>query len=183
TASQWFADTQGSNFVGAFARSVYGGPVPIDTVDTGHWTDGLKYNGQYCVMDPVLNYGERRSWTSLDQAALRAVGGGPAPVLRPPAPPPPAPPPPPPPPPPAPSLPPVGGSGRLPVLVSGTGGAVYVYARGSDGNLAYTGQSFTPFPGFAGTVRTAVADFNADGVADYAFATGPGTGARGRAVD
>jgi hypothetical protein len=186
TATQWFGDTQGGNFVGAFARSVYGGPVPIDTVDTGHWADGLKINGQYCVMDPVLNYGERRTWTSLDQAALRDIGWAAGVAVSPPVTPPTAPPPPPlpPPPPPPPQLPPVGGTARLPVLVSGTGdGVVYVYARGSDGNLAYTGRSYVPFTGFAGTVRTAVADFTGDGVADYAFATGPGTGAKVRVID
>jgi hypothetical protein len=34
--------------------------------------------------------------------------------------------------------------------------------------------SFDPFPGFAGGVRTSVADFNGDGTADVATATGPG---------
>jgi hypothetical protein len=35
--------------------------------------------------------------------------------------------------------------------------------------------SATPFPGFAGSLRTAAADFNADGVPDLAVGTGPGT--------
>ena len=70
------------------------------------------------------------------------------------------------------------------MLVSGSGdGKVYVYARGGDGNLAYTGQSFTPFAGFTGTIRTAVADFNGDHIADYAFATGSGTAAKVRIVN
>src|SRR5581483_8325955 len=95
----------------------------------------------------------------------------------------PPPPPPPPSPPPA-TLPPVGTADRLPVLVSGAGdGTAYVYARGTDGNLAYTGRSFVPFPGSTGTVRTAVADFTGDGVADYAFATGAGTAAQVRVID
>jgi hypothetical protein len=82
------------------------------------------------------------------------------------------------------TLPPVGGPSRLPVLVSGAAdGRVYVYARGEDGNLAYTGQAFTPFSGFTGTVRTAVADFDGDRVADYAFATGAGTAARVRIMN
>ena len=58
-----------------------------------------------------------------------------------------------------------------------------MYAREADGNLADTGQSFTPFAGFMGVVRTAVADFNGDGIADYAFATGSGTAAQVRIVN
>src|SRR4029077_9848718 len=52
-----------------------------------------------------------------------------------------------------------------------------------DGNLAFTGQSFTPFAGFTGTIRTAVADFNGDHIADYAFATGSGTAAKVRIIN
>ena len=82
------------------------------------------------------------------------------------------------------TLPPVGGPARLPVLVSGSmDGRVHVYARGEDGNLSHTGQSFTPFDGFAGPIRTAVADFDGDRIADYAFATGAGTAARIRIVN
>ncbi|HVL13493.1 MAG TPA: VCBS repeat-containing protein, partial [Gemmata sp.] len=66
---------------------------------------------------------------------------------------------------------------------SGPNGRVDVYARGTDGNLAFTEKSFTPFAGFGGAVRTAVADFNGDGVADYAFATGAGTAAKVRVVN
>jgi hypothetical protein len=53
---------------------------------------------------------------------------------------------------------------------------VYVYTTNANGTLTATGQSFDPFPGFTGTVRTTVADFNGDGVPDYAFITGPGAG-------
>jgi len=52
-----------------------------------------------------------------------------------------------------------------------------------DGNLAPTGQSFAPFGGFTGTVRTAVADFDGDQIADYAFATGAGTAACVRIIN
>jgi len=70
------------------------------------------------------------------------------------------------------------------VLVSGAGdGRVYVYARGTDGNLAYTGRSFQPFGDFTGPIRTAVADFNGDHIADYAFTTGAGTAAMVRIVN
>ena len=37
-----------------------------------------------------------------------------------------------------------------------------------------SGSPSTPFPGFAGGVRTAAADFNGDGVADLVVGTGPG---------
>ena len=58
-----------------------------------------------------------------------------------------------------------------------------VYARGTDGNLAATGQSFTPFAGYNGIVRTAVGDFNGDHITDYAFATGAGTTAQVRVIN
>ena len=41
----------------------------------------------------------------------------------------------------------------------------------------------TPFPGLAGGVRTAAADFNADGVADVVVGTGPGSPTRVRVLD
>ncbi|MBX9580938.1 MAG: autotransporter-associated beta strand repeat-containing protein [Gemmataceae bacterium] len=44
-----------------------------------------------------------------------------------------------------------------------------------DGTLK---AGLNPFPGFAGGVRTALADFNRDGVADPVLGTGPGTTAR-----
>ncbi len=184
TAPQWFNKIQGSRFVGPNAVSVYGGPVPVYS-DHAHWADGVTINGQAVSLDPTLNYGTRVTWTSLDQAAVRDIGWAAGVVVSPPTvPPPPAPPPPPPPSPPPVVLPPVGDKARLPVLVSGTNdGKVLVYARGTDGNLAYTGQSFTPFAGFTGIVRTAVADFNGDGTADYAFATGSGTAAQIRIIN
>jgi hypothetical protein len=70
------------------------------------------------------------------------------------------------------------------VLVSGAGdGKVYVYARGTDGNLADTGRSFQPFAGFTGAIRSAVGDFDGDGIADFAFTTSAGTAARVRIVN
>jgi hypothetical protein len=41
----------------------------------------------------------------------------------------------------------------------------------------------TPFPGFTGPVRTAVADFNGDGVPDTAAVIGPGGGSLVRIID
>ncbi|HVL13381.1 MAG TPA: matrixin family metalloprotease, partial [Gemmata sp.] len=169
TSNQWFSLIQSGRFVGPRAQSLNGGPVPLDA-SRAHWADGVTVDGREASLDPTMSRGRRVTWSSLDQAALRDIGwGAGSPVSAPTVPPavPPAVPPTVPP-----TLPPVGGASRLPVLVSGPNGRVDVYARGADGNLAFTGKSFTPFAGFGGAVRTAVADFNGDGVADYAFATG-----------
>jgi hypothetical protein len=175
TAPQWYGKVQGSYFFGSYAKGVYGAPVPLNS-DHSHWADGITVGGQPVLLDPVLNYGTRVTWSALDQAGLRDVGWAAGVPVSPPVPPPPSPPPV--------TLPPVGGPSRLPVLVSGAAdGRVYVYARGENGNLAYTGQAFSPFSGFTGPIRTAVADFDGDRVADYAFATGAGTTARVRIVN
>jgi hypothetical protein len=188
TAPQWYSKVQGSYFIGANAEAAYGGAVPLNA-DHSHWADSITVNGQPVSLDPVLNYGTRVTWSTLDQSALRDIGWAAGVMVSPPVPPPPPPPPPPPlppPPPPTPppvTIPPVGGDARPPVLVSGAGdGKVYVFARGSDGNLAATGRSFQPFAGFTGTIRSAVADFDGDHIADYAFATGAGTTAQVRIV-
>ena len=166
TAPQWYNEVQGNYFFGSHATGVYGAPVPLNG-DRSHWADTITVNGQPVSLDPVLNYGTRVTWSVLDQAGLRDVGWAAGVPVSPPVPPPPPPPPV--------TLPPVGGTDRLPVLVSGVAdGRVQVYARGEDGNLSHTGQSFAPFPGFTGPIRTAVADFDGDRIADYAFATGAG---------
>jgi hypothetical protein len=181
TAPQWFSHIVGGRFTGPHTTSLYGGPLSVSG-EGSHWADGITYQGQPLAMDPILNYGTRVTWTPLDQASLRDLGWANGSPVSPPVTPPTVPPPPVSPPPAG--LPPVGMPGRLPVLVSGVGdGMVYVFARGTDGNLAYTGQSFQPFAGFTGTVRTAVADFNNDGVADYAFATSAGGPAQVRVID
>lgn len=61
---------------------------------------------------------------------------------------------------------------------SDTGEAVTVY--NPDGTTAY---SVTPFPGATGGVRTATADFNADGVPDVVAGTGPGSPAQVCVID
>lgn len=182
TAPQWFSRVQGSNFVGSNAETVYGGAVPLYG-DHAHWANGLAVSGQRASLDPVLNFDTRVTWSNLDEAALRDIGWAAGIMVSPPAPPAPPPPPPPPAPPPV-TLPPVGGDARPPVLVSGAGdGKVYVYARGTDGNLAYTGRSFQPFAGFTGAIRSAVGDFDGDGIADFAFTTSAGTAASVRIVN
>ncbi|MCE9563071.1 MAG: FG-GAP-like repeat-containing protein [Planctomycetes bacterium] len=172
TATQWFSKVQNGTFTGTNSEAVYGAAVPVYS-DSAHWSNGLKYNGQFAVMDPVLNRGERRTWTSLDQAALQDVGWAAGSVVSPPVTPPVVPPP----------VSPPSTATVPPVLVSGQSGQVAVYARGQAGTLASTGKMFTPFAGYTGTVRTAVADFNGDGVSDYAFTAGAGLTARTRIMD
>jgi VCBS repeat protein/FG-GAP repeat protein len=177
TAPQWHGKVSGAYFNGSYATGVYGAPVPLNA-DRSHWADTVTINGQPVSLDPVLNYGARVTWSVLDQSALRDIGWAAGATVSPPT----MPPSPPPPSPPV-TLPPVGGESRLPVLVSGANdGRVHVYARGGDGNLAYTGKSFTPFAGYTRTIHTAVADFDGDRIADYAFSTGAGTGARVRII-
>lgn len=171
TAAQWFAKVNNGAFTGANAVAAYGGAVPVAS-DGAHWATNTLYNGQIAAMSPVLQRGVRHTWTSLDQAALLDVGwrsgtGVSPPPTSPPVTPPTSPPPPPPP-----------AVTGVPVLVSGAGGRVAVYARNGSGALAYTGLTFTPFGNFTGQVRAAVGDFNGDGVADYAFTTTAGIGAR-----
>jgi hypothetical protein len=178
TAPQWHGRVSGSYFFGPNARAIYGAPVPL-SADRAHWANSIVVNAQPVALDPSLNFGTRVTWSTLDQAGLRDLGWAAGAVVSPPTVPPP-----PPAPPPSPDLSRVGTKERLPVLVSGSGdGRVYVYARGVDGNLAYTGQAFTAFAGYSGAVRTAVADFTGDGIADYAFTTGRGAPAQVRVID
>jgi hypothetical protein len=175
TAPQWNAQISGSFFVGPNSQAVYGGPVPLNG-DRAHWADNLTVGGQPVELDPTLNHGVRVSWSSLDQAALLDLGWSSGSVV-PPLPPPPVVPPSPPPPVVPPTL-----SGT-PVLVSTPDGKVDLYVRASEGTLTFSGRTFTPFSGYTGTVRTAVGDFNGDGVADYAFTAGSGIWARTRIIN
>lgn len=60
------------------------------------------------------------------------------------------------------------------VYVSATGGEVAIYQTGSDGKLYLNTGSFTPFPGYTGTVRMTSADLNGDGILDTIYAMGTG---------
>jgi uncharacterized delta-60 repeat protein len=61
----------------------------------------------------------------------------------------------------------------MPVAVSAGTGSVKVYQTARTNDLAYT-HDIIPFPGFAGPMRTATADFNNDKVDDLILASGPG---------
>src|SRR5207247_637333 len=70
------------------------------------------------------------------------------------------------------------------VVLSGfADGSVQGFYQGADGLLTPAGSRFQPFPGFAGAIRSVVADFNGDGVLDAAFGTGSGTAAQVRVID
>jgi FG-GAP-like repeat/FG-GAP repeat len=199
TATQWFSQVSNNAFTGSHAEAIYGGPVPVTWGAGGELAD-VKVNGLSPVMNLDLSPGVRTApFTPLDWALLADIGwsvaadatttGTVPPVVSPPVSPPPpvappvvSPPVVPPTVPPAPAQPPVS-SDAPPVLVSGPNGVVEVFEQGTNGNLTFTGQSFTPFPGFTGTIRTAVGDFNGDQVPDYAFVTGSGTAAEVRIID
>ncbi|VTT97326.1 peptidase m10a and m12b matrixin and adamalysin : Calx-beta domain-containing protein OS=Singulisphaera acidiphila (strain ATCC BAA-1392 / DSM 18658 / VKM B-2454 / MOB10) GN=Sinac_5612 PE=4 SV=1: Peptidase_M10: FG-GAP: VCBS [Gemmataceae bacterium] len=167
TAPQWFSKVQGGSFTGGNSVAAHGRAVPVSS-DAAHWAVNTTHAGQAAAMAPVLQYGVRHTWTSLDQAALLDVGWRAASPVTPPTSPPPPPPPP---------------VTAAPVLVSGSAGQVAVYARNGTGSLAYTGTTFTPFAVYSTAVRTAVGDFNGDGVADYAFVIGAGRVARVQVVN
>ncbi len=166
-APAWFNQISGGAFLGPSAQSVYGGPVPLSP-DAAHWADGLTVAGQPVSLDPVLTAGTRIPLSSLDFAALRDIGwtvsglGGPTPP---------------------PFTPPVLGNTNPVVLTGPTDGSARIYQLSGDGTLAPTGAPQYPFPGFTGVIRSTVADFNADGVPDYAFATGAGPAATVRIFD
>ncbi|HJZ58790.1 MAG TPA: VCBS repeat-containing protein, partial [Gemmataceae bacterium] len=177
TAPAWFAQVSGGTFHGPNAQAIYGGPVPV-YADSAHWADGITINGQPVAMDPIASLGIRVSFSSLDYAGLADLGWS---VSATPTSPPVVPPPPPPPPV---VVPPLGNPGTKPVILTGPAdGSAQAFVMTADGQLTPVGGRMVPFPGFTGVIRATVADFNGDGTADYAFATGAGTNARVRVID
>lgn len=171
TASTWYSDVSGSQFVGSTAESLYGGPVPLSP-DRAHWADGTTVNGQRTSLDPYLTLGARTTMSSLDYAGLQDVGWSISGVSG------------------VPDSsgsftpPPVSPSGGTPVVLTGpTDGSAQAYELGANNTLTAIGSRVYPFSGFNGVIRSTVADFNGDGVADYAFATGSGTAATIRIYD
>jgi hypothetical protein len=170
TAPRWKALSSGGTFHGASAMAVYGGAVP-ESPEGAHWADGITVNGHAVSLDPVLNYGTRVGWSSLDAAALHDLGWVTAASV---VSPPPVSPPPPPPPPPPPMFTPVPLGHSQPVAMAGTGDGVVRFYTEVNGTLTPTGQQFIPFPGYRGVIRVAAGDFNGDGAQDYAFTVGAG---------
>lgn len=161
TSTQWNNLVSGSSFVGSHAEAVYGGPVPVSTA---HWANGVSINGQQAVMDPVLNYGQRLNWTTLDAAALQDLGwSASTPSLASP--------------PTSPTSPPTNNIDLTNIqsvaFTGGTDGTVYMYTV-VNGVLSNTGQQITPFAGYHGVIRIAAGHFTSDGVQDYALTIGSG---------
>ncbi|MBX9582616.1 MAG: hypothetical protein K2X87_20100 [Gemmataceae bacterium] len=186
TAPGWDRYSQNGSFVGPAAAAVYGGPVPLSP-DGAHWADGVRSDGRSASLDPHIPAGTRTTLTALDYAALRDVGwrvtgvpglsdspapAGPGPVVAVP----------------------LGspllevapdrrvGTTRLALLTGPRDGSAQAVTVDPAGRVAAAGDRIIPFPGFAGVVRSAVADFDGDGTTDFAFATGTGPAATVRVV-
>ncbi|MFO0797800.1 MAG: FG-GAP-like repeat-containing protein [Gemmataceae bacterium] len=175
TSSRWTAQVSGSTFVGPNAVAVYGGPVPL-AAGGSHWRDGVTVNGQPASLDPTTTTGTRIPFSALDFAALEdlgwTVGDGTTstPVTTQ-----------------ATSRPWSGTwtslAGRDVVVLSGvTAGTARVFVANAAGTLTAVGPTITPFVG-GSVVRATVGDFNGDGTADLAFATGPGATAAVRILN
>ncbi|HEX4613942.1 MAG TPA: hypothetical protein VH092_37520, partial [Urbifossiella sp.] len=165
TSPEWNTLTATGKFTGPTAQAVYGGPVPIST-DGDHWAHGITVGGQPVAMDPYADLGTRVPESALDYAGLKDLGWtisdvpgvpGAAASFTPPVS--------------------VGTQGTPVVLTGATDGTAQVYTLRSDDTLAPAGPPQTPFARYAGVIRSVVADFNGDGVDDYAFATGAGVAA------
>jgi hypothetical protein len=171
TASQWFDQISGRTFTGPNAEAVFGGPVPV-TADGGHWADGLTIGGQPVSLDPTVHSGVRVPFSPLDFAAVKDLGWSvdatattlpptfDGPVFTPPW----------------------VQATSPPVVLSGDGTA-QAFTLSASGQLVAASPVLTPFPGFGGVVRSAVGDFNGDGVPDFVFGTGPGIAATVRIIN
>jgi hypothetical protein len=178
TSTKWFSEVSGTTFTGPNAEKIYGGAVPLTWSNSE--LNNVSVKGTPSAMNLNLPAGVRTApFTSLDWALLQDIGWSvtvPSTPVSPPSAPPPVSPPV--------AVSPPASTAPAPVLVSGVNnGLVYVYTVSSGGTLTATGQTIDPFPGYTGTIRTAVADFNGDGVPDYAFVTGAGTAAEVRIIN
>lgn len=72
-AATWQNGLVGSTFQGAASMAVYGGPVPTDP-GGDHWAEGTQSDGRETALDPTITKGTRKSFTSLDFAALDDIG-------------------------------------------------------------------------------------------------------------
>ena len=74
TAPSWKNKVnRSSQFTGASARAVHGGPVPL-TSEGSHWSSDVRSGGLETAMAPALTTGIRKIFTSLDWAGLQDVG-------------------------------------------------------------------------------------------------------------
>ncbi|HEY2785884.1 MAG TPA: FG-GAP-like repeat-containing protein [Fimbriiglobus sp.] len=192
--SRWVsaADT----FNGPHVVATYGSPAPVVRDDSDgspdHWLPGTTVNGSVPVMVPVLPIGARQTATSLDFAALQDIGWHV--VSQPAQPPAPVPPPtiPPVSPPRVPVSPPSAGNGQpglstvpVPVPPAVVGIGAVVNGEPTLEGLSSTGTSLFSVPAATGGngVTVASADFNGDGVLDWAVGSGPGDRTEVRVLD
>ena len=73
TATAWFANVYNGAYHGPTADAVYGGPVPVYG-DSAHWANNLTVGGTRAALDPILPYGVRAGFSTLDFAALKDLG-------------------------------------------------------------------------------------------------------------
>jgi len=194
TSPTWFNQISGGAFQGASATSLYGSPVPV-SANGAHWADGVKGFGCFCPsctgaaaaataqasLAPTLPFGQRVGFSELDFAALRDIGwkvSAPNAVVSPPVTPVSPPPvslPTSPPPAPVPAFNPVTAAAPADnVAISGGGGLIQIFRQGTNGQLQAVTSPIRPFGGYNGIVRSAVGDFNGDGIQDLAVGTAAG---------
>lgn len=69
-----------NSFDNLVSNNVFTGPAVEDLlghrpgVTSGHWTEGLQYNGVETAMDPTITQGQRKHFTELDYAAMKDMG-------------------------------------------------------------------------------------------------------------
>ncbi|SIN90900.1 Calx-beta domain-containing protein [Singulisphaera sp. GP187] len=74
TSPSWSTYVSAGTFIGPASMAVRGGQaVPLDP-NLQHWAQGTKSDGVDALMDPTVQYGLRRTFTSLDYAALQDIG-------------------------------------------------------------------------------------------------------------
>jgi hypothetical protein len=189
TSPAFDAQISGDRFTGPNATAANGGLAPLVSPDRAHWLQGTRSDGRPVSMQPVMEPNQRVGVTSLDLAALAdlgwQIGAAPAVTVATPvftdrqpeigslpvqgAP--------------TPTAAPVPAGAAITVVSGATDGTAQVYTVAGDGTLTPLGEVVRPFGGFGGAVRAVTADFNADGVQDVAYATGPGGGSRIRVID
>jgi hypothetical protein len=157
-------------FVGPHVVALAGGPVQTSA---SHWAPGTTVNGVPALLNPVIT---NRRLTPLDTAALADIGW----ESSLPAPPPQT----------------IGNAGETtgpgdpPSDPAGPLTGRFAISQDRGGDVAAIGNPngtpalvVTPFPDFAGGVRSALADFNRDGIPDLVAGTGPGAPTLVRILD
>jgi hypothetical protein len=65
----------GTNYIGANATELYGGPIPLaSATDLDHWREGLLYDGREALMDPTFSFNVRKVASELEFAVFEDIG-------------------------------------------------------------------------------------------------------------